>query len=47
MKNKIEIPIEIELQLLELGVNILELAKDIENLMDAEHVYENYKCLTH
>lgn len=38
MKPKIEIPIEVELQLIEMGINILELTHDIEKLLEAEEI---------
>ena len=41
MKTKLELPIDIELQLLEMGISLVELARDIEKLIEYRAKFEN------
>ena len=41
MKTKLELPIDIELQLLEMGISLVELARDIEKLIEYGAKFEN------
>lgn len=42
MKAKLELPLEIELQLLEMGISLVELMRDVERLIESDPDCENF-----